>query len=334
MRAVLLAFSPFSRLVCRAKDRLYGRGLLRAARAPLPVASVGNLAFGGTGKTPLAMELIDRLARMGHRPAFVSRGYRGAWERSGGILSDGNDLLGTWQDGGDEPFMVASRLPKTGVFVGKDRLASCLRAKDLGFTAIVLDDAFQHRRLARDLDVVLVDPAGRRPLREGPAALARADIILVRDGEPAILERLRSAFPRASVFGYKAVPRALIEPATGAEHRLEALKGQRVLAFCGIAGPERFLASLRDLGLDVAGSLAFPDHHAYPPESLRRIADAFAASGAARIVTTEKDAVKLAPAGTPLDGAPLAFLRIGLDIEAGFLERFEALFPKPGGPAA
>ena len=167
MKLALLAFSPISRLACRTKDVLYRHGILKARKAPLPTISVGNLSFGGTEKTPLAMELIAHLVRMGHRPAFVSRGYRGSWERTGGILSDGTALLGTWKEGGDEPFMVAKRFPKAGVFVGKDRLASCLKAREMGFTAIVLDDAFQHRRLARDLDIVLVNPAEARPLREG-----------------------------------------------------------------------------------------------------------------------------------------------------------------------
>ena len=130
MKLALLAFSPLSRLACRTKDVLYKRGLLKARKAPLPTVSVGNLSFGGTEKTPLAMELIAHLVRMGHRPAFVSRGYRGSWERNGGILSDGAALLGTWEDGGDEPFMVARRFPKAGVFVGKDRLASCLKARE------------------------------------------------------------------------------------------------------------------------------------------------------------------------------------------------------------
>ena len=214
MKLALLAFSPFSRLVCRTKDVLYARGVLEAAKAPLPTVSVGNISFGGTEKTPLVMELIALLLRQGHRPALVSRGYRGAWERSGGTLSDGKSLLGTWAQGGDEPFMVARRFPKAGVFVGKDRLASCLKARDLGFTAVVLDDAFQHRRLARDLDIVLVSPAERRPLRESVAALARAGVILVEEGRrPAAIGAYPGSFPaarRSSIT--RSTPRALIEP--------------------------------------------------------------------------------------------------------------------------
>ncbi len=351
MKLALLAFSPISRLVCRTKDVLYARGSLKAAKAPLPTVSVGNLSFGGTAKTPLAMELIAHLVQMGHRPAFVSRGYRGSWEQRGGILSDGKTLLGTWAQGGDEPFMVARRFPEAGVFVGKDRLASCLKARDLGFTAVVLDDAFQHRRLARDLDIVLVSPAERRPLREGPAALGRADIVLVsRSGDTAAKERIRASFPRAAVFDYGVSPRVVVDARTHHASPATSLKGQRVFAFCGIAGPQRFLSALQGLGAEVVGSLVFADHYEYPEGSMARIKRAYGDSSAQSLVTTEKDIVKLETVGslgkditsrgfpgTDLEGLPIQFLRIGLDIEQGFYKRFETAFPAAGalagGPA-
>lgn len=338
MKLALLAFSPFSRLACLAKDVLYARGALRAAMAPLPTVSVGNIAFGGTEKTPLVMELIALLLRQGHRPALVSRGYRGTWERGGGTLSDGRSLLGTWAQGGDEPFMVARRFPEAGVFVGRDKLASCLKARELGFTAVILDDAFQHRRLARGLDIVLVNPAERRPLRENVAALGRAGIVLVRRNcGAAAKDRIRASFPDAAVFDYGVTPRALVDLRTGESAPAGALAGERVFAFCGIAGPLRFLTVLRELGADVAGLLAFPDHYAYPRTALDRIVREFDASGADLLVTTEKDSVKLAPADPPLDGRPLRYLRIGLDIEAGFTERVGAALREagaaPGGSA-
>ncbi len=334
MKLALLAFSPVSRLACRTKDVLYARGVLRAAKAPLPSISVGNLSFGGTEKTPLVMELIARLARMGHRPALVSRGYRGRWERTGGTLSDGKSLLGTWVEGGDEPFMVARRFPQAGVFVGRDRLASCLKARELGFTVVVLDDAFQHRRLARDLDIVLVNPAERRPLREGVAALRRADIILVRrNGAPEDEEHLRAAFPRAAVLGYGVTPQGFVDPRTKRTYPPDFLKGHPVFAFCGIAGPRRFLSALRELGADIAGSLTFPDHYEYPGASLEKIDRAFAASRARWLVTTEKDVAKLGLIGTALEGLPFLYLRIGLDLPSGFFERLEAAIPGTGAPA-
>jgi tetraacyldisaccharide 4'-kinase len=348
MKLALLAFSPLSRLACRIKDVLYRRGLLKARKAPLPTVSVGNLSFGGTEKTPLAMELIALLSSLGFRPALVSRGYRGAWERGGGVLSDGKSLLGTWAQGGDEPFMVARRFPRAGVFVGKDRLASCRKARDLEFTAVVLDDAFQHRRLARDLDIVLISPdekrplrespAERRPLREGPSALGRADIILVRrSGDADAKERIRASFPRAAIFEYGIAPRIVIEAKTGRSSPASSLKDQRVFAVCGIAGPQRFLSTLLELGAEVVGSLVFPDHYDYPADSIKRIKHAFDDSTARFLVTTEKDIAKLGPVSTDLEGMPVIFLRIGLDIEAGFAERIGAALREagaaPGGKA-
>jgi tetraacyldisaccharide 4'-kinase len=353
MELALRVFSPVSRLACRAKDILYRGGVLKARKPALPAVSVGNLAFGGTEKTPLAMELMGHLVQMGHRPAFVSRGYRGAWERTGGVLSDGQALLGTWEDAGDEPFMVARRFPKAGVLVGKDRLASCEKARELGFTAVVLDDAFQHRRLARDLDIVLVHPDDRRPLREGPSALSRADIILVRrSGDPGSKRKIQNSFPSAAVFEFHSKPRVAVDLRTGHATPAASLKGLRVFAFCGIAGPKRFADGLAELGAEIAGSLSFPDHHDYPPGSLKRIIDAYTASGARALVTTEKDVLKLrlygkfgdevadiGSRGAGLEGLPILFLRVGLDIEHGFFKRFEAAFPTTpaaasGGPAA
>ena len=155
MKVALLVYSFFSRPLSRIKNSLYDRGVLKPRRAPLPVISVGNISLGGTEKTPLAMELLSQLVALGRRPALISRGYKGRWEKRGGVLSDGRAILGTWQDGGDEPYLIARSFPTVGVYVGKERLTSCRRAAEAGFDIAVLDDGFQHRRLARDLDIVL-----------------------------------------------------------------------------------------------------------------------------------------------------------------------------------
>jgi tetraacyldisaccharide 4'-kinase len=325
MKALLLLFSPVSRLVCRIKDDLYAKGNLKPRKAPLPVISVGNISFGGSEKTPLAMELITRLLDWGWKPALVSRGYRGQWEKEGGVLSDGAGLRGTWQQGGDEPYMVARRFPGAGVFVGRDKLASCRKAHELGFTAVVLDDAFQHLRLDRDLDIVLIDSREKLALREGASSLRRAGIILVRDmARPETEESLKASFPGVAVFNYRTTPRGFVSLLDGEMAPPDSFRGKSVLAFCGIANPSRFSHLLGELGVDVRGSLSFPDHHPYPAASIEKIALSFAASGAEAIVTTEKDAIKIAPSGTALEGLPLHALRIGLDIEAGFYNLVEA----------
>jgi len=325
MKAFLILFSPVSRLVCRIKADLCNKGNIKPRKAPLPVVSVGNISFGGSEKTPLAMELIARLLDRGWKPALVSRGYRGQWEKEGGVLSDATGPKGTWRQGGDEPYMVARRFPGAGVIVGRNKLASCRKARELGFTVVVLDDAFQHLRLERDVDIVLFDPREKLTLREGASSLKRAGIILVRNQpQSGIVRSLKDSFPGAAVFNYRTMPKGFVSLRNGETTPPDSFRGKSVLAFCGIAKPSRFSNLLRELGADVRSSLSFPDHHPYPAASLEKIARSFAASGAEAVVTTEKDAVKIAPAGTALESLPLHALRIGLDIEAGFYDLVEA----------
>jgi len=319
MKFLLAAFSPFSRLVCRVKAGLYSRGILKPGKTPIETVSVGNLSFGGTGKTPLASELLGYFIRSGRKPAFVSRGYKGAWESGGGVLSDGTRLLGSWTQGGDEPFMVARRHPRAGVFVGRDRFRSCRKAGDLGFDIAVLDDGFQHLRLARDLDIVLFEPVKKPALREGTSSLERAGIILVRR-EAGAQETIRTRFPRAAVFEYEVGSRALVRP-NGLDRRPDAaLKGKTVLVFCGIARPERFRRQVESCGATIAAAEFFPDHYGYPPAAAKRIARRFRESGAEAAVTTEKDAVKLETANSLFGDIPLYYLEIGLDIDPAFYE--------------
>jgi tetraacyldisaccharide 4'-kinase len=310
------AYSLISRAACRAKSALVRTGAITARRAPLPVLSVGNLTVGGSEKTPLVMEIMAHLESRGIRPALVSRGYRGLWEKSGGILSDGARLLGGWRESGDEPFMIALRFPKAGIYLGKHRYKSCLAAAAAGFEAVVLDDGFQHVKLARDLDIVIHDPASRAPLREGPAALRRAGALLLKGSDPAAADRFRARFPALPVFEYAVAVKGLVLLEGGAIVAVDTLRGRRISAFCGIARPERFFAALEGLGLAPEVRTSFPDHFAYPDIALTRIATAV--RGTEAIVVTEKDAVKLRGRSAALGGAPVFALRIGLALPDAF----------------
>jgi tetraacyldisaccharide 4'-kinase len=316
MDVLLLLYSLLSRAYGRLRDLVYRAGWKEPVRAPVTVISVGNIVLGGSGKTPLVMELLTGLAARGRRPAVVTRGYRGGWEKKGGVLSDGKVLRGSWREGGDEPFLIARTFPNAGVYVGRDRLTSCRRAAGDGFDVVVLDDGFQRRGLARDLDIVLHEPSERSLLRESPSALGRADCILIgtEAGDEARQRTLRSAGGKP-VLKYEVVPRALVDLRTGHESPPAALAGRRVLAFCGLARPERFRALLERCGVEVIAFLPFPDHHVYPPASRRKIAAAFTASGAEAAVTTAKDAVKLDAGRDFLEDAPLYYLRIGLVLD-------------------
>lgn len=332
MAVLRRAFSFLHQTGCRIKNGLYALGIKRAARAPLPVLSVGNLSFGGTGKTPLALEILAYLRALGLKPALISRGYRGRWERSGGIVPAGGGGPGAWRDAGDEPALAARKLPGIGVFVGKSRLASCRKARDMGFQVAVLDDGFQHRRLERDLDIVLFDPAESSFLREPLSSLKRTDLILVRDECPASrpLGRAARFIRRDKAYSYKTVPDGLVYPDGRAAFPQEHLKGKKVLAFCGIARPDRFFELLEASGARVVRRFSFPDHFSYPPEALMKIRGAFEESGADVAVTTEKDAVKLDPPDGFPDGVPLFVFRIKLELPGRFFERIRETLRKHG----
>jgi tetraacyldisaccharide 4'-kinase len=319
MKLALLVFSLFSRFISRIKNFLYDRGTLRPRLAPLPVVSVGNLSLGGTEKTPLAMELLSRLLALGRRPALVSRGYKGHWEKTGGVVSDGRAVFGTWEDGGDEPYLIARTIPGAGVYVGKDRLTSCRRAAEAGFDVAVLDDGFQHRRLARDLDILLFSPEEKIAWREPLSSFRRSDILLIKtEAEKSrTIERWRGRFSGA-IFTYSVVIRGISDLRSGERYSVESLAKTKLLAFCGIARPGRFQETIRKAGLTTVSFLPFPDHHPYPTGSLDRIIRTFHRQGADALITTAKDAVKIAGRVGELGTTSVYVLEVGLDIEPGF----------------
>jgi tetraacyldisaccharide 4'-kinase len=283
---------------------------------------VGNITLGGAEKTPLAMEIISFFLEQGIKPAFISRGYKGSWERKGGLLSEGTKLCGTWKESGDEPFMVGQNFPGVGIFIGKNRLRSCRRARQLGFELAVLDDGFQHRRLERDLDIVLHHPEMRWALREQVSALARADIILLRKGESA--GEVQRRFPRVEIFEYTVVAQGFMSWDRKEMAPLNYLREKKVMAFCGIARPERFISTLREIGIAAPIFLKFPDHCAYPSRVQKKILRAAREGKPQAVVTTEKDAFKVLPLARHLPGIPLYFLKIRLRVDDEFFPKVKA----------
>lgn len=288
------------RLGGAARAAAYDGGLFAAARGPRPVISVGNLTAGGTGKTPLVIHLARALLARGQRPGVLARGY-GA-DRDGEL--------------NDELRLIAREVPDALLAPGRDRVARAQEAAGRGATVLLLDDGFQHRRLHRDVDVVLLDatdpwgPGGLLPrglLREPPEALARAHLVVLsrieflRGPERARLEEeVRATGYEGPIVGMSLVPRALepLPPPTAAEaDRLAeppgALAGQRVLAVCGIGNPAAFGRTLEGLGAHVARLEALPDHHGYTAADVTRVAALARELGVDRVVATAKDAVKL-----------------------------------------
>lgn len=325
MKFLLFLLSFFNRSGCLIKNWFYKKKILAPKKAPLSVISVGSIALGGTEKTPLVINLINYLIMNGFKTALISRGYKGRWEKGGGILSDGKNILANWKDSGDEPFMVAQNIPQAGIFIGKNRLLSCQKAKSLGFELAVLDDGFQHRRLHRDLDIVLYTPAEKTTLREPVSSLKRANILLMKKGvDPQRRKKMMERFPESTVFEYSVKNRGVFRLMEKKIQPDEELKGKKVLAFCGIARPERFLSILREGGMRPSFFFKFPDHHAYPKSSVEKITDKYKKINAEAIITTEKDALKIIQ-NNILKKIPAYYLKIDLEVEDKFYAKISNL---------
>lgn len=326
-------------LVYQAAVRLYllpfDLGVRRRKRLSVPVISVGNITVGGTGKTPMTRHICEGLISRGWNPAVLSYGYGGGLSGEFGVVSTPEEVLLSPGEVGDEPAMLASRLPGVPVLVGRDRYRSGMYAvREFGTGIAVLDDGLQVWKLHRDLDIVLIDgmhpfdngwtlPAGR--LREPVSALRRADCVVVT-GDDDLLDEIRALVervaPRTMICRAKHVPTALYTVEGGERVSLESVRGRRVFALSAIAHPASFERTLADAGAVLAGCERFPDHHAYSHEDISLAEGEANAHGAELIVVTEKDAVKLAGMCT---GIPLLALstRLALNDEDGLWRLIE-----------
>ena len=352
--------SPWQRLYGAAHRARRAWWRERAARLPRPVISIGNLHWGGSGKTPLTAAVAAHLGGRGDAVAILSRGYR---SRGDGVrvVSAGrpgrpetSPRLGP-EEAGDEPFLLALQLPEASVVVCPDRAAAGRHAMsrlDPPPDLFLLDDGFSHLRLARDLDLLAIpvdDPfgGGRLPpggrLREPLASSAAADAVLLTgppdrlaagDG-PALAEALgRFGFRGA---GFTAPIRPL--PARTTDGTMLAA-GTGVVLVSGVARPAGVRRAAEALGLDVLDDLRFGDHHAYPESSIRRIARAVRATGGAAVVTTAKDLVKLVTLGAHRDRLAVALAQIPVvcEPEPAFFDWLDRRLgqlrvPEPGGGA-
>jgi tetraacyldisaccharide 4'-kinase len=305
--------SPWQRLYGGA-HRLRGAWYRRhAERLPRPVVSIGNLHWGGSGKTPLVAAVAARLRDGGRRVCILSRGY--GREGSGVVVvSEGDGPRVGARTAGDEPALLAAALPGVAVVVGRRRTEAgreALSRLPAPPDLFLLDDGFSHLGLARDIDVLVfpaadpfaggrLPPAGR--LREPLAAAARADAAVLTGLEPEAGEEAAALAAAGAALAAALAPhgfrgrgfgsRLAAEPPRLAPGRPLA-PGTRVLLVAGIARPERFFAAARAAGVEAAGEIAFPDHHRFPERSVQAIRRAAAAAGAEAVLVTAKDRVKL-----------------------------------------
>ncbi len=315
---------------------LYRTGALAATRLPCRVISVGNLSVGGTGKTPTAAWLAARLHRRGHKVVLASRGYARSGREPVVTVSDGRFIHATVEQAGDEPFVLAAHAPGVPVLVGRDRALVGLRAMSAhGADVVILDDGFQHHRLARDLDVVVCDGVQgfgnrwllpRGPLREPLSALRFATAVGVVDGplqasDEALIVRYA---PHAKRFRARRRPLGVRPLRGGPLEPTGPLAGARVGMLAALAQPASLRRTLEALGAQVIAERCFRDHHRYRPgdvAGLERQADLW--------ITTEKDAVKLQPEW--IGSARIAVLVIELEVEAAeaWLDWVEARLRSP-----
>ena len=311
------------------REWLYARGVLRCRALGVPVVSVGNLTVGGTGKTP-AVELVVRtLLELGRRPAVLSRGYG---RRGGGIqvVADGTSIRLDADEGGDEPFLLARRLPGVPVLVGAHRYAAGRQAVErFGARAIVLDDGFQHRTLAKDLEIVMARarapwgngrllPGG--PLREPLGALGRAQLIVVTgarapDDVAEVAAAARVHAPGVPILAARHVPTECWDAGNMRPLGPDALRGLKLFAFAGIGSPDGFRQTLEDTGAVETGFARFADHHWYTRAEVAALEQRARAASAVGLVTTEKDWARLRR--LPPRGVPLYVLAVRLALLSG-----------------
>lgn len=290
-RGLLRPLTPLYAAATALRNAAYDRSLLRVHKLPVPVVSVGNLSVGGTGKTPLVATLARLLAASGKSPIILSRGYG----RSSSSIAR-VDAAGTAAQFGDEPLLLA----RTGfpVYVGGDRYrAGRLALEQSALTSttfFLLDDGFQHRRLARDVDIVLVSahvlrdsllPAGN--LREPLGSLSRAQVVVLREEDAALAPQF------LQYIGDGVAPPRLWTVRRSLDAATLATATGPAIAFAGIARPQDFFSALRARGVELAAALPFSDHHAYAFRDITRILAALKGASARTLVTTEKDFVRL-----------------------------------------
>lgn len=309
------------------RNWMFDRGWLRKYIPPVPlVISVGNITVGGTGKTPLTLLLAKSLKEQVPL-AILSRGYRSVAERFASpiVIHKKQGLSHPASLCGDEPFLLAENLPDVPIIVGRNRSLASKMAAKMGIEAIILDDGMQHRGIARDLEVVVMDvldPFGqgyflpRGLLREGRSALARADLIVLNHARDLILlEKLKkqiSAITTAPIVGTRVEVVGVFDLKG---EKVTLTPGDKVAIFCAIAHPEYFRSTVQEMGLEVIAEMFLPDHDTLNLGLLDHFATKAMAQGAERLLCTEKDRVKLASSVS--FELPLAWVKTHLTIVQG-----------------
>ncbi|HTS68971.1 MAG TPA: tetraacyldisaccharide 4'-kinase [Terriglobia bacterium] len=333
MNPFLLPFSAGFRLGVALRHAAYRHGWFKTRRLARPVVSVGNLTVGGTGKTPLVAYVARILMSRGWMPSILTRGYARRSKAALVVVPPGEGRHGDAREIGDEPALLAGMLPNVPLIVCADRFRGGQVAEErFRVDAHILDDGFQHLALARDVDLVALDatqtisswgllPAGRQ--REPLTALQRAPMVVLTRTDSADPERLeelvRKFHPAAGIFRSHTKLVGCTDARSNTAVAVEEIRPQKVAAFCAIGNPRAFFGDLRRWGFNLVGEDAFPDHHGYTGNEIHELAARARRSGAAALLTTQKDAVKLSPDWT----TPLPVLACAIELQIPAAEDFE-----------
>lgn len=339
-RAALLPLECLSHVygaAVQARTRAYLEGGRQRHKVSARVIVVGNLTVGGTGKTSLAAWVSEKLVDAGYKPGIILRGYKGGGKAGPLLVSEGSGPRPDVSEAGDEAYLLARKL-RCPVIVGSDRARAADTAEEeLGCSHLVLDDGYQHLALARDLDILVLDSRHdpedsfllpRGPLREPVTAAGRAGVLVFSRSEDGSIPQwgwLESICPETPRFAMRYQTVGVFDA-----HSSEALPADEpYLAFSGIGTPASFAGALRKAGVKVVEQAEFPDHYCYSKADLEKLAELARKKGAKRLVTTEKDAVKIDPAW--LSGTSLAVLRVEVDFMGRENEFMKTITTSSGG---
>ena len=296
----------------KGRELFYKFGIFNSYDVDSQVISIGNITTGGTGKTPLVEKLASDLNVKGKKVVVLSRGYR---SRGNGpkIISDGSEIFTDVDEAGDEVYMMAAHLADIPVIKGKNRYKAAKMAVDnFSPDIIILDDSFQHWKMERDLDIVVIDalnPFGynhlipRGLLREPPSALKRADMVIISRSDQVSkgkISKIKNTICKYNndvniyISNHRAIRvDTLASTSEEVVDSTDHLNNKKALALSGIGNPESFIKGLKELGIDVVESANYPDHYYYNDEDVMDIAMQAQLSEAEMVITTDKDAVKL-----------------------------------------
>lgn len=337
-----VAFTPLSLLVewiYRIRRSFYEYGVLKKQTFKVPVISVGNLSFGGTGKTPMIVWLADWLNEKGLTPVVLTRGYRGQLEHSSGLLKSGQKFRLNPFDYGDEPLMISNKMKKGAVIVGKKRSENLMKYfSEVHPDVVLLDDGFQHLQIFRSFNIVLFDatmplnqyrvaPLGY--LREGMTALKDADAIILSRADMVTKEKINKLINTISENFHHKPPIALtryqplgvFDVYDKYTFSIDELKGLKVIAVTAIASPESFYHYLENFGVEIIEKVSFPDHYFFTPQDVNELLIK-ASQHSSIILCSEKDMVKMKRVS--LDNRIL-FTKVKVDFISGEKELLNGL---------